>query len=142
MGSIVDIIFPGWRRQQLHEHDIPKVVIKIENSKHEEEIEPITVNFDANFGYGTLERRMLPMVPCYAVTVHKLQGSTINKAVVNLGKKYFAPGQKFVALSRCKSFDGIEIDEISPEGLIEGEICNEDALEEMDRLRKLPPYDE
>lgn len=141
MGEIVDVQFPGWRLQQLHERDIPKVVMKIDKTGEEEVIEPITVNFDANFGYGSVERRMLPMVPCYAVTVHKLQGSNIKKAVINLGNKYFAPGQKFVALSRATALAGIEIDEISTSFLIEGIVCNEEALEEMNRLRNLPPYD-
>lgn len=142
MGVITNVEFPGWRRQQLYREDIPRVLIEFDNNVGTHWIDPITVTFDAKFGYGSVERRMLPMMPCYAVTVHKLQGSTINTAVINLGPQYFAPGQKFVALGRCTSLAGLEIDEIDPRGLIEGEVCDEEALEEMFRLRTLPRYDE
>ncbi len=140
MGVIINVEFPGWRRQQLYREDIPRVQVEFDNNVGTHWIDPITVTFDAKFGYGSVERRMLPMVPCYAVTVHKLQGSTIDTAVVNLGPQYFAPGQKFVALGRCTSLLGMEIDEIDPRGLIEGEVCDEEALEEMHRLRELPRY--
>lgn len=141
MGVITEIEFSGWRKQQLFQNDIPRIKIDFDNNIGSHYIEPITVIFDARFGYGSVERRMLPMVPCYAVTVHKLQGSTIKTAVINLGDQYFAAGQKFVALSRCTSLDELEIDELHPRGLIEGNVCNEDSLEEMIRLRNLPPYD-
>lgn len=141
IGTIEEIEFPGWRRIQLHKEDIPRVRIQFDNDIGNHWINPITVNFDAKLGYGSVERRMLPLVPCYACTVHRLQGSTLERAVVNLGPKYFKPGQKFVALSRCKTLDGIEIDEIDPEGLLTGNVCDDEALEELERLRSLPPFD-
>lgn len=97
IGTIKTIRFPGWRRGQLHDQDIPDVEIEFDNGIGTHWIQPITVAFDGKLGYGSVERRMLSMVPCYSCTVHKLQGSTIERAVVNLGSKYFKPGQKFVA---------------------------------------------
>jgi hypothetical protein len=47
-----------------------------------------------------------PVRLAWAVTVHKSQGLTLQKAVVDLSQS-FAPGQVYVALSRCTSMDGL-----------------------------------
>ncbi len=47
-----------------------------------------------------------PVRLAWAVTVHKSQGLTLQKAVVDLNQS-FAPGQVYVALSRCTSMQGL-----------------------------------
>ena len=47
-----------------------------------------------------------PIRLAWAITVHKSQGLTLQKAVVDLNQS-FAPGQVYVALSRCTSMDGL-----------------------------------
>ena len=47
-----------------------------------------------------------PIRLAWAVTVHKSQGLTLQKAVVDLNQS-FAPGQVYVALSRCTSMEGL-----------------------------------
>lgn len=42
----------------------------------------------------------------WAVTIHKSQGLTFERAIIDAGKA-FAPGQVYVALSRCTSLEGI-----------------------------------
>ncbi|KAJ8882291.1 hypothetical protein PR048_018779 [Dryococelus australis] len=41
-------------------------------------IEPSTAEFDALRGQGKIERHMLPLILCWVVTVHKLQGTTLD----------------------------------------------------------------
>ena len=52
----------------------------------------------------------LPVVLAYAFTVHKCQGCTFDAVVIVPG--FFAAGQLYTALSRCRSLDGICIDGI------------------------------
>lgn len=53
---------------------------------------------------GTFEQ--FPIRLAWAITVHKSQGLTFEKVIADLGKA-FAPGQVYVALSRCTSFSGL-----------------------------------
>lgn len=48
-----------------------------------------------------------PVRPAFAVTIHKSQGKTFSRAVIDVGRGTFAHGQMYVALSRCRSLDGI-----------------------------------
>ena len=48
-------------------------------------------------------RLQVPLRLAWALTVHKCQGLTIAKAVINLGQREFATGLSFVALSRVRT---------------------------------------
>ena len=48
-----------------------------------------------------------PMKLAWAVTIHKSQGKTFEKIYIDLANGAFAHGQVYVALSRCKSLDGV-----------------------------------
>lgn len=47
-----------------------------------------------------------PIRLAWAITIHKSQGLTFNKAIIDAGQS-FAPGQVYVALSRLTSLDGL-----------------------------------
>jgi ATP-dependent exoDNAse (exonuclease V) alpha subunit len=62
---------------------------------------------------GVLKRSVVgtfaqfPMKLAWGITIHKSQGKTFDRVVIDLGWGAFAHGQTYVALSRCRTLDGI-----------------------------------
>jgi ATP-dependent exoDNAse (exonuclease V) alpha subunit len=48
-----------------------------------------------------------PLMLAWAVTIHKGQGKTFDKVIIDIGSGTFAHGQMYVALSRCTTLEGI-----------------------------------
>jgi ATP-dependent DNA helicase PIF1 len=53
--------------------------------------------------------RQYPIKLSWAITVHKSQGKTFDRIIIDLGNGAFAHGQAYVALSRCRSFEGLHL---------------------------------
>lgn len=74
-----------------------------ENVKYEMDSETMQLKEEV---VGTFTQ--YPLRLAWAITIHKSQGLTFEKAVIDAGDS-FAPGQVYVALSRCRTLEGITL---------------------------------
>lgn len=90
----------------------------IEVAGEEHELEPVTwenirYEYDADTDKmvetvaGSF--RQFPVRLAWALTIHKSQGMTLDKAYIDFGRGTFAHGQAYVALSRARSLDGLAL---------------------------------
>ncbi len=100
------------------------IVKKLEKDKitvyckdEEKDIEVTTeewnnIRYTLNKNSQTMEENLLgsfkqfPIRLAWAITIHKSQGLTFDKAIIDAGEA-FAPGQVYVALSRCTNLQGM-----------------------------------
>ena len=57
----------------------------------------------------TLFRKQFPVKPCFAMTINKSQGQTIDFVGIDLSDSVFSHGQAYVAFSRARGWDCIKV---------------------------------
>ena len=76
-------------------------------------------------------RSQFPLVLAYAVTIHKCQGLSLDRALVYAGQHLFDPAMGYVALSRVRRLQQVDIVALNPAKLY----ADKDAILQYNRLR-------
>lgn len=108
------------------ENSLPIVSVRLKNKKLVD-VTPTTWEM-FSFDYNEKSRRIssdvvgtytqLPLMLAWAVTIHKAQGKTFERVIIDLPQS-FAHGQTYVALSRATSLSGIYLRrELTPRHII------------------------
>lgn len=106
-GTVASLV--GIDREEL------SITIELED-KRRFDIVPFTwemFRFTYNETIGSLESETVgsftqfPLRLAWAVTIHKSQGKTFSKMILDIGAGSFSHGQTYVALSRCTTFKGL-----------------------------------
>ncbi len=99
-------------------YDLGDDFIKVELKGSEYQVEPYIWE-DVKYVFNPLSQKLEPKVngffkqyplkPAWAITIHKSQGLSFDSVYLDIGHGAFAPGQTYVALSRCRTLDGVKL---------------------------------
>jgi len=86
-----------------------------------------------------------PLRLAWAITIHKSQGKQFDNVIIDLGWGAFAHGQLYVALSRCKTFEGLILKtQVRPKDVIVDDRVREFSASRPDSQtispEDLPPF--
>jgi len=114
-GIIIDIVRKSMGKAELFMSgtgdsmiDIP--IVKFNNGMTSQ----ISPKFWQSEDYPSIAVGQIPLIHCWALTIHKIQGATLDMAEIDLGPAIFVEGQSYVGLSRVKSLNGLFLSAFHP----------------------------
>ena len=122
------------------------VIVEIEGRAYE--IDPVAwekYRYDFEMDTKKVKRevvgtfKQMPLRLAYAVTIHKAQGLTLDKVFIDFDSGMFAHGQAYVAFSRARTLEGLEISRpLRPRDLVLDKEAF--AFGELEKIDETPAY--
>ena len=103
--------------------------VPVSSGEQDVPIRPISARFFDKKG-TLLQRMQIPLILCWAATVHKVQGLSLDAAVIDLGVNVFEPRTAYVALSHVQTLGGLALLNFEPLKVK----ANKRVPKEMERL--------
>jgi hypothetical protein len=127
--------------------DEDAILVKCENDHSEIQVHPEewqSIKYSINQESKEIQEDVVgqftqyPLKLAWAITIHKSQGLTFDKAIIDANAA-FAHGQVYVALSRCKTLEGLVLkSKLSESGII----CDRSVSQFTQFIEKNPPKEE
>jgi ATP-dependent DNA helicase PIF1 len=92
-------------------------VIRLVGTRGRYILTPCTLSIKSDFNEEPnyiINMTQYPLKHAWALTIHKSQGMTLDRAQIDAGKFIFCPGQTYTALSRVRSLDGLSLVDFDP----------------------------
>ena len=97
-------------------------------------IKHLHIHYWQSEDFPTLAVGQFPLCLAWALTIHKIQGATLDMAEIDIGQSIFEYGQTYVALSRVQSLHGLYLSDFQPQRIAANPVVH-------DFYKNIPEFD-